>query len=322
MKDIDNINELIARCFAGECLSALEENRLNEWISANREEFKKLSGMISKIDTSTRSIDVDTDRAWQRVNGNIKKNHFLSRKLLIVSALAASFLIILGVAFWKKLDRSETLYYKNTAQKTLEVVLPDSTQVTLYPNALLTYQAKRDKGERNAKLTGKAFFNVRKNAARPFVVQAAAIRVEVLGTSFLVDAAYAQPSVFVRNGTVRVSTNTQKLILTRNQLANLTHDKTLERDTITDVSLFHRGNSPIMLNYSNASIPEVIAEIEQTYDLVIELKGDYEGNLITTSFKNSKPEDIIKELAYLCNGNYEKKSEQKYILYVKKSRRE
>lgn len=322
MKDIDNINELIARCFAGESLNILEENTLQKWINANKEEFQRLSDIINKIDYPREKIEVDVSQAWQKLSIKIKKSQPLRHKLLIASALAASLLLILGLAFWKNADRPEMLSYKNAAQETSEVVLPDCTQVTLYPGASLTYQAKKNQGERNVKLTGKAFFNVKRNTARPFIVQTAVINVEVLGTSFLVDTDHPEPSVFVKNGTVKVSTNKQKLIITRNQLAKIGSDNTLQKDTITDISLFHRGNTPIMLIYQKTKIQEVIAEIERIYDLRIELKGDYEGNLITTSFYNSKPEDIIKELGYLCNGNYEKKSEQKYILCVKKSQLE
>lgn len=319
MKDINNINELIARCLAGECLSIMEENALQEWINGNRDEYQRLSDIINRIDYPREKIEVDASQAWQKLSIKLKTSHPLRHRLLIACALAASLLLLLGVTFWKNLDRPEMLCYKNTAQEISEVVLPDCTQVTLYPGASLAYKAKKNQGERDVTLTGKAFFNVKRNTARPFVVQAAGISVEVLGTSFLVDADHLEPSVFVKSGTVKVSTDNQKLILKRNQQAKLVSDKTLQKDTITDTSLFYRGNTPVMLIYQKTKLLDVIAEIEKTYDVSIELKGNYEGNLITTSFYNSKPEDIIKELGYLCNGNYEKKNEHKYILYVKKS---
>ena len=54
-------------------------------------------------------------------------------------------------------------------------------------------------------LVGKAFFQVKRDTLHPFLVQIPDVSVEVLGTSFLIDATISdQSAVFVKDGVVKV----------------------------------------------------------------------------------------------------------------------
>lgn len=63
--------------------------------------------------------------------------------------------------------------------------LPDGTLVWLNSGSRLTYHGDRfRKGKREASLAGEAFFDVKHDADRPFVIHAGKINIRVLGTAF------------------------------------------------------------------------------------------------------------------------------------------
>lgn len=65
-----------------------------------------------------------------------------------------------------------------------KLVLPDGTQVWLNSGSRLTYDKAFGTATREVALTGEAYFDVVKNAARPFVIHAPGFNIKVLGTAF------------------------------------------------------------------------------------------------------------------------------------------
>lgn len=91
------------------------------------------------------------------------------------------------------------------------VILNDGTKVILNANSSLTvgdYDHIRD-----VNLYGEAFFDVKKDPARPFTVHGGGLHIKVLGTSFNVKAYpdIHNTSVSVRTGKVRVDNNEKNL---------------------------------------------------------------------------------------------------------------
>lgn len=69
-----------------------------------------------------------------------------------------------------------------------KVVLSDGTVVYLNSESELKYPVQFGRGQRLVSLTGEAYFEVKKEANRPFIVNLSSSSVEVLGTSFNVRA--------------------------------------------------------------------------------------------------------------------------------------
>lgn len=60
MKTPENINELIAKFFAGEEMTSLEKEQFQEWKKENNAEYSKLAGLIKQFDSSEPIINVNT----------------------------------------------------------------------------------------------------------------------------------------------------------------------------------------------------------------------------------------------------------------------
>lgn len=85
------------------------------------------------------------------------------------------------------------------------VVLEDGTSIVLQPHSMLRYPKHFKKDIREAYLIGEAFFEVKKDPARPFIVHANEIITRVLGTSFTVRNFIGEKNVTVQVKTGKVS---------------------------------------------------------------------------------------------------------------------
>lgn len=72
--------------------------------------------------------------------------------------------------------------------KTQKLKLPDGTQVMLNAGSTFSYPEAFEKNTRDVSLIGEGFFEVTKNAKKPFLVHTAKLTVKVLGTVFNVKA--------------------------------------------------------------------------------------------------------------------------------------
>lgn len=76
----------------------------------------------------------------------------------------------------------------NGVGERMEIDLGDGSKVTLNAGSRLSYPSAFDARSRVVRLTGEAFFDVARDAARPFIVETGTLRVTVLGTRFNVRA--------------------------------------------------------------------------------------------------------------------------------------
>jgi ferric-dicitrate binding protein FerR (iron transport regulator) len=68
------------------------------------------------------------------------------------------------------------------------MVLPDNSQVWLNAGSTLTYPQTFDRDKRQVKLRGEAFFKVKSDKSKPFIVNTGQYNIKALGTSFNVKA--------------------------------------------------------------------------------------------------------------------------------------
>lgn len=138
------------------------------------------------------------------------------RRLVYRYAAAAAAVVIAGLS--GVFVEREINYNKMTAQtnvlevpagQRMSVTLSDGTQVQLNGNSRIEYPVIFSRKQRNVKLSGEAFFEVKHDERHPFIVETFASKVEVLGTRFNVyaDEASEHFSTALVDGKVKVTTN-------------------------------------------------------------------------------------------------------------------
>lgn len=184
-------------------------------------------------------------KTYLSFRSRLKKRH---RKVMIGLSVAAA--ILLGMFFAVNYSFFHTEISSHPADNIAKVdneisthngskthlVMPDGTLVWLNAGSRLTYDRNFGAAYREVTLTGEAFFDVARNAERPFVIHTARIDVKVLGTRFNVKSYPTDrttEATLIR-GSIEVSIKdrpSEKIILKPNEkLVVANDDSTLHRN--------------------------------------------------------------------------------------------
>lgn len=299
MNHQEDIDELLAKYFANEALSASQQASLDHWIKANQTEFKRINALVNAPTLGEPTFDAD--EAWGKIEDRLRqptRRMPLNGRRVLVWTIAATFALLIATTLFKLSLQEETASatYRNDQETTESILLSDGSEVTLYPNSRLEFREGKER--RLAQLEGKAFFNVKKRRGKAFDIEAAALRIEVVGTSFLVNTNQEEKAgVFVKSGTVKVSVSKNELILNANEKVEL-EDGELRMGIIHNPKLFFGKKKK--LAFENTPIKQVVKEIEKQTDIKIELGKGLDDNFITTRIDTEAYESIASELAFIC----------------------
>ncbi|WP_157807440.1 FecR family protein [Hymenobacter chitinivorans] len=205
-------------------------------------------------------------------------------------------LLVAAAVLWPRLQTPQPLHYATGVGEHREVVLPDSSHVWLRPRSELTCAATFGK-VRAVQLRGEAFFEVTKDPKHPFVVHTGKVAVRVLGTSFLVKAYAALPTttVLVRTGRVQVAQQQRILGVLR------PHDQLLYNTITQQLAITQNEYSDLLptsrlLTFEQASLPEILLLLENTYPIHFELGRDAPTVALTGSLDPSLSADQLTDV--------------------------
>ncbi|MCZ6829007.1 MAG: FecR family protein [Gammaproteobacteria bacterium] len=165
------------------------------WLAANREHGHAMDSMLELWDDLAVTQHLPLAEPAQ--------DHGRRRWLGAALAAAACALFALILAPQFSVD-GEPLQYQTGIGEQLLVDLADGSQITLNTNSRLEV-ALSDTMRHVALTRGEAFFQVERDTQRPFVVDAGAAEVRVMGTAFNIHLHGNQSDITVTSGVVRVT---------------------------------------------------------------------------------------------------------------------
>ena len=200
----DKYEALIMSYLDGQC-SAEEARELLLWVAESEENrlyFNALKDQYevwNLTDFAMPELDeADVEAALDAVNAKIDaieetetkvvQMPWLRRNYKYVSGVAAAFLIALFVGFLVRNSFNSTVTYAFNGQNESSFVLPDNTSVNFNSESSLSYTKHFAESDRSVDFEGVAYFDVTKDENLPFVLHCNNMDVEVLGTSFLLNA--------------------------------------------------------------------------------------------------------------------------------------
>lgn len=205
--DINEQQECFRRYLAGTA-SAKER----EWVEAWYAAFDELPDHT----VAAKATDAEKQIMYQKISQRIEGRSWIYS--WTKWAVAACALLVLGVLIsqlnqWSGLGGVPDTIISTAMGERRSIQLSDSSVIWLNGGSQLRYAANYGKHKREIWLEkGEVFFDVAPNAEVPFIVNAHALQIKVLGTSFNVDAFPNQDvAIGVRNGKVQVSHTGQVL---------------------------------------------------------------------------------------------------------------
>ncbi|MEQ6119122.1 FecR domain-containing protein [Reichenbachiella sp. MALMAid0571] len=247
--------------------------------------------------------------------------------LKIAVSIAAVLVLAFFVGIQSDNQESEVKYITKTTQigQRASYKLSDGSMVFLNAGSSISFPEIQDEKTRKVILAGEAFFEVVKNSEKPFVVESANLKTQVLGTSFNIRA-YPQKDIEVTvvTGKVQVeslSTETQgneKILLTPNEQAVYSRSQNRLSFAKVDARKSLAWHSKELL-FENVDMREVLSMLEIRFDQKIILDNSGMGNCIIRKAKYEKEslETILKGLQSLLDFKYEFNGYNQWTIYGK-----
>lgn len=305
--------DLIIRYLSGEA-SPQETEHLSRWIDSseeNRRMFEEMKQLWGQFDAQA-ADQIDLDEEWMRmdqkisgreehVHGKFRLNRYLKiAAVLIILILPSWFLIhYINAPVEKVLICSEGI---------LEEQLPDGSRISMNAGSTLTYHAERGK-ERGVKLQGQAYFRVAHDQIRPFIVSGNDVRIEVLGTSFMVntDAPGTTLEVVLDTGSIALyhaGGNHEKVILTPGQRA-VVNGSVISVGSNTDRNYMSWKTKKLV--FENDSLSAILSTLEKVYGLNVTLADAGLGNCrVSATFNQQSQEAVLNVLKETLSLSLEK----------------
>lgn len=291
---------------AEESKSAVKEVFLSE------NEGEQLLKMTKQVDLYFDLKKYPAEQAWEKVESRIHNQtssvNMIIRKLIsnplyrvAAAILFAALLLVSGYeVFYNPSATVAVLEITATDQVLNTFTLPDGTLVTLNSDTKVFYPKKFGRKTREITIEGEAFFEVKPNKNKPFIIHAGKAQIKVLGTSFSVSA-YPDTKlveVIVQTGKVQVmnkmteALQTDELILTPGDKGTLVYEsKTLQKTTNHDPNFLAWKTRNLI--FKATSLREVIGNLEKVYKVNIRLADPKLNDLLLTAQFNNYPLDFI-----------------------------
>ncbi len=335
----DKYNALIMSYFDGQC-SAEEARELLLWVAEsedNRLYFKSLQDehdVWSLTDFAMPELDeVDVESALSAVNAKIDalgdevETHvvqmpWLRRNYQYVAGVAAALVVALFIGFLVKSPFNSTVTYAYNGQDDASYVLPDGTSVTFNGESTISYPKNFAADERLASFEGSAYFDVAKDEARPFVLHCGSMDVEVLGTTFLVNADQEAQryTVDLYTGKVMMTAYDKK----GNTLSQVevnpgergvwdAADSELWMMTYSEVKEDELQTNHVLV-FDNEQLSKIVEALEYIYKVEIDLSEACATKKLTARFSDEESiDDVLETIALVSEVTVTKTDEVYHI---------
>jgi len=281
--NIDHYISLIYKQLKGEADNA-EQQELAKWeeqSQSNRTEAQAIRNAWRASKNEHLPFELDLDADFNAIQNKVKATSSDTKVVAMKPRrrwlqLAAGVAILAVAVFALRNFMSETAPEWQTlasADATLMQKLPDGTIIYLNEGSTLSFPKQFDADKRQVKLSGEGFFEVAKDASKPFSVLTDDVMVTVLGTQFNVRTGQ-DVEVAVKEGKVRVASNdgTQKVILVANETASYdTANAKLSK--VKDRNLNSIAWQRKSLRFSNSRLDQAIADINKYFKTSVNLEN-------------------------------------------------
>lgn len=246
------------------------------------------------------------------------------KQLWVWASVAASFLLFttIYIAHYRAVQSTAAAMYSHingsnyhlTAQTDFNhrktVVLPDGSTVIMNGSSTLKIAADFNVKNRHVLLSGEAFFLVKKNHAKPFVVFTGKTATTALGTSFKVQSYPAESvaSVMLSTGKVKVEstqTNTiDEVILTPGQQAVLANNKdAFVKSGFDNSSIQNWLNRKLV--FANSNLTDITTKFREIYGInIITSNISPDKVMFTGQFNNQNPIEVLEAIGFSNHFTY------------------
>ncbi|MBP2833549.1 FecR domain-containing protein [Aquimarina sp. U1-2] len=299
-------------------LSSSERASVLEWIRKDVRHQKIFNVTKAKYIASTINCFDKNDTKVAYESFYKRKNSKKKKKYYPIAAAAILLPLFTWYTFTGSLKNNfwTGTHYQSSAIKTVTtqlgahktITLPDGSTVILNSNSDISYAKSFSDSLRIVQLSGEAFFDVKRDTTRPFIVRTDQLKIKVLGTSFNVKSYPVDKSVETTLVTGKVEVlrkaNEIPIVLAPSQKAIFDKEKKdirINEVNSENVVAWKKGK----LTFDQTPLKQVVLDLQRKYNVefVIEsdalLKYKYTGE-----FDNLNLTEVLDFLKLSSSINY------------------
>ncbi|MDR3610385.1 MAG: FecR domain-containing protein [Ignavibacteriaceae bacterium] len=326
-------HDLLIRIINGTA-SPKDINLFDEWLNQsekNIQEFNSIKFLWMKTDAYKVPQIPDPEIMWNNINNKINKSPLAINEgfdfSIIIKIAAVILMAVSGILFYNHLretalpgNKVKTLSDFNTPYinnfnlvshngEKITCVLPDSTVVHLNSQSRLDYPEYFAGNIRIVNLTGEAYFSVKHDKNRPFVVRCGNSQVTVTGTEFNIRNRNNNTKIVVAKGSVNVLSLSSRIQKNLKKGEMVQMDKSGNITPPVQVNLkYYLAWKENKLAFRHTPLQEVMAEIERTYNVKSEFRIESaKDRTITGIFATDSLEKILSVLSITLDLNISQK---------------
>ncbi|RYZ93663.1 MAG: FecR family protein [Sphingobacteriaceae bacterium] len=303
-----------------------EEAAVKEWYNSfvNDNDHVSSFNSMQKIDLKLRikrAIDENIELMQKTSPEPVQaKSHTIKYLAYTITGIAAMLVLVFGLKLLNTSGNTavnsprELISITNNTKSIQEQVLSDGSHVWLYPGAQIEFSKKFTGNTREVRMTGESFFDVAKDASKPFVIHTEHMVTKVWGTSFRVRDSKA-------SGFVDVTVVTGKVSVTRVNAANgpqkevMLHPneqvtwvkkhnvlKTNKEANSKDLTIWYKIN----LSFDNSPVKDVIPVLNKQFNVnIISTDEELNNYLLDADFNGLNFVSVMEILKKTLNISYE-----------------
>lgn len=204
-------------------------------------------------------------------------------------AASVAIIMLIGATLYLTLFRTTSTIYATDFGETKTLVFPDSSVITLNANSEISYHENWDADQpREVWLKGEAFFSVKHTENdQKFMVHAAGLDVEVLGTEFNVNNRRGKTTVVLDKGSIRLNALqlNHPLLMQPGELVEYIEQSADYQQKVVNPDLYISWKNH-QLVFEGTTIREIAQILEDNFGLEVVLKDDSLGQ---KEFKGTVP---------------------------------
>ncbi|MBA4407890.1 MAG: hypothetical protein C0397_00520 [Odoribacter sp.] len=306
-----DIDQLIWNDFSGEITSE-GKILLDRWVNQSVDnkryylEQKKLWSLVARH----RMIQqIDGHKAYQKISDQLfarKKVGFFIQLQRIAAILLLPVLIVSAIYYYSERNHAHqfsTIY--NTVETSLgmrsSLTLPDGTKIWLNAGSKLSYPILFSDKVREVKLSGEAYFEVKKDKKWPFLVNSGNMNIVVSGTTFNCNAypenneiqtvlVEGQVTVINESATALEELQPGELAVFRKNSQQITKTK-------TDLQKYIAWKSGKLM-FRDDKMNEVVEKLERWYNVEFEIMDkEISDYVYTATFIDESLDQVLKMLS-------------------------
>lgn len=246
--------------------------------------------------------------------------HKKNRWWRVAAAVAALFILSFAILKWsgkkaqQDLVRNEPVPDKPILDKTTgytrHLTLPDGSTVILRANSKLDFSGSFSGNAREVILVGEAYFDIKHDEKRPFIIHTGDIKTTVLGTAFNINA-YPDAkkiTVSVTRGKVKVEKNEKVLaiLMPDQQVTYNTSKETEPAQQEVNATAIVTDWTKQDMAFEDVSFEKIVLLLNRRYNVNINFKNPALQNCTIKAFFTGTEslEKVLDVLCIISNASY------------------